>query len=335
MIRAIHFAQLGHEVIVVEKNESLGGAWATQEIGDLRDCEIGPHLIKSVDGIYKILSDLGIPLEQMNPQPKILYFALNFLPILLPIHFRVLFANLSWKNFLTLKIISFACSQLFRRPLRYKYVSGGSGKMLASLERTLESYGGKILCGSRVTDIAPDQHKLSVLLKKNGNSETFESFDKIVMSRSVNLNKTPEFLARLSEESKKQEHHEIILEFKGWPRKYSFIKVHGNKFMCHSVSNQSLLLAKNHSAQNHVIVVRLNSKIEIENQLADLLQELKSLNLIGKKDILKSYRSICHSVKYDRSAPSVSVFNNDQVEVLQTYDFPRSLSELVRWNSIN
>lgn len=67
---AVKFARAGFKVALVEKNQSLGGAWRSYEVEDLGSMECACHLIEFYSGVYETISDLlEIDFTYLEPQP--------------------------------------------------------------------------------------------------------------------------------------------------------------------------------------------------------------------------------------------------------------------------
>ena len=60
----------GHNVLLIDENNLIGGAWKSKDIFNLKNVELGCHLIPPTYKIYNFLEkDLGIELVEMKPQP--------------------------------------------------------------------------------------------------------------------------------------------------------------------------------------------------------------------------------------------------------------------------
>lgn len=73
LLYAIHEAERGKLVCMVEQNLDIGGAWATERLpglGETRHVEISCHLVEWYNGGYELLESLsGAKFVRMNPQP--------------------------------------------------------------------------------------------------------------------------------------------------------------------------------------------------------------------------------------------------------------------------
>ena len=81
---SIHLAATGKRVLVIEKNNRLGGAWSSFDLGSYKNIEYGPHTIKPRPGLYKLLRALGIKLIKVHPFPlrelEKSFFGFRFVP---------------------------------------------------------------------------------------------------------------------------------------------------------------------------------------------------------------------------------------------------------------
>jgi hypothetical protein len=73
LIEALYQSKLHEKILIVERDDHIGGAWGTINLFNFADVEIGPHIIYgSCDNrsVYRFMSQfLGISMEPVCPGP--------------------------------------------------------------------------------------------------------------------------------------------------------------------------------------------------------------------------------------------------------------------------
>ena len=70
LMEGLFRARAGQQVVFVEANADIGGAWALTQAMGLSDVEAACHLIVNYRNVYKFMvDDCGIPMEVVAPQP--------------------------------------------------------------------------------------------------------------------------------------------------------------------------------------------------------------------------------------------------------------------------
>ena len=71
LYKASYLCNKGLKVLIVDENDVVGGAWKSRDIFNLKNAELGCHLILPTYNIYKFLNEnIGANLIPMSPQPK-------------------------------------------------------------------------------------------------------------------------------------------------------------------------------------------------------------------------------------------------------------------------
>ena len=79
MMEAISLSHKGHRVLVVEKNDRIGGAWSTIDLPEGKNFEANCHILLGSREAYAVMKKfLGWSMEYVQPQPKIWVKGYNF-----------------------------------------------------------------------------------------------------------------------------------------------------------------------------------------------------------------------------------------------------------------
>ena len=80
LIESLYQAKLGKSVLVIEKQERIGGAWQSfEKINFSNHIEIGSHIWQKDKSVNEFLiNSLGINVVEMSPQPVTIGFGFTF-----------------------------------------------------------------------------------------------------------------------------------------------------------------------------------------------------------------------------------------------------------------
>ena len=332
ILTAIKRAQNGKKVLLVEKSNVPGGAWKTVNFGGYNDIEIGPHFLKPYKYVYENLLSLGVELNNQLPQPiyvvptkKFGAFRFNFSAR------RYFQGDLNIGLINLVKIWTKTKAKTIYKPSeKYMYFKGGSGQFIATLLNVFIGMGGKVLMGSRVTEI--DNHKeyldVKILCKK---SERIIKAKNVYLSRSFDLFDGLLSSSREPNKVTKYRHHEILVEYIGRPPNFSFILVGGDVHLIRMVSVQKV----NKKSKRHILAIRLNEKVKTNKVKNKIHKELIDLSLIEKSSKISAFKNITYEVGYLRDKSQVETLKSGNIHILQTYELSNWLKDYFFEQGIN
>lgn len=165
LLEAVHLADTGKRVALLERQPSLGGAWRVHDCLGFDDVEISPHLFMPDPVAYQIIEQVfDIELEVMDPVPVYRYWSDDLFRQEYPIADRlgeqlrddVQAARESRRHRYLLPVeVAVAAKKLSRRrsePVRYP--KGGLTTLLERAVQVLEDRGVTVLTGVEVREIA-------------------------------------------------------------------------------------------------------------------------------------------------------------------------------------
>ena len=332
ILTAIKKVQNGKKVLLVEKSNVPGGAWKTVNFGGYSDIELGPHFLKPYKYVYQNLLNLGVELNYQLPQPIYVVPTKKFGVFRFNFSARRYFhgdLNISLIKLLTVWAKTKA-KQIYKPPEKYMYFKGGSGQFIATLLNIFIDMGGEVLMGARVTGI--DNHKEYLDVKTFGKqSEQIIKAENVYLSRSYDL--FDGLLLSLRESNKvfKYGHHEILVEYIGRAPNFSFILIRGDTHLIRMVSVQKV----NKETNRHILAIRLNKKIKINDVETKVYKELIDLKLIEKKTKISAFKTITYEVGYLRDKSQVETLASGNIHVLQTYELSNWLNDYFLEQSLN
>ncbi|NQY68703.1 MAG: NAD(P)-binding protein [Flavobacteriales bacterium] len=139
LIESLYQAKLGKSVLVIEKQERIGGAWQSfEKINFSNHIEIGSHIWQKDKSVNEFLiNSLGINVVEMSPQPVTIgfgftfpYYAISIFYSLRHLRFNSLF---DFENVKLHRSLWFDFFKQFLNPSKYYYHEGGSGELIQKL----------------------------------------------------------------------------------------------------------------------------------------------------------------------------------------------------------
>ncbi len=70
LIEAIYLGLKGHSCLVVDRAETIGGAWALTDLPHYSNVELGPHYAAATPAVHDFLNLLGVELEWVTPRER-------------------------------------------------------------------------------------------------------------------------------------------------------------------------------------------------------------------------------------------------------------------------
>jgi hypothetical protein len=138
MLEAIHLANIGKKVTIIEKNPELGGAWKTFSHKQYNNIELGCHIWEYNQSSYNFIEKkIGVELEKLVPEPLFiknnikLHYNRKEVPVILLRSLK----HLKELNFYTLfsEGVYFLRNKLFFRKVDYYYAKNGCNELTSKL----------------------------------------------------------------------------------------------------------------------------------------------------------------------------------------------------------
>jgi len=304
LVLALRLARVGKRVLVLEKEDYLGGSWKIIDIDEFKNVDAHCHIfVQDFRSFKKMRTELNWDLIKVEPQPIFIYkdWHLHYnnplrylVAIIEPFFYKKKYhSNASvWdvKNTQLSEVLEFfkilwqTILTVFIR--RISYPKGGCYEILEKLREDLTSENVVLMKNQGGIDIEITENS-NVLITKNNKF----SFEKIYISTGSEFNEivkdgtrwTPTF------EYKKSYHFYMVIQDQELFSSLSYIYfgMHKKIARIYEPPNSRELYKSN---QKRLIILQLRNKYAEEydhSQLCDeLLQELKDLNLIGTKSKL-------------------------------------------------
>ncbi len=291
LIKAIIEAKQGNKVLVLEKNNILGGGWSYQKINNFKNAELGPHYIKDRNNSYKKLESLGIPLEDL---PNKVLWLKSFSEFN---KYRYYF------NFIKNQF-----KKILGKDHKVKYIKNGSHNLIKILEKKLEDNGIDVILNCQAKELRIENNKLTIFTNiHNYNAEKCVLFSGTKIKK-ISINGK---IINTDCEIKKYINLIILFKKKIIPAK-SYFKILEPKI----VSFLGDITPKNNS-KNQIIGLRINNKNQSELKIEKILSEIQDLSLnVEVKNIIEykfderlvPYRTLNQINELNKINPSILEF---------------------------
>lgn len=174
-------------VLLLEERSCLGGAWYTSNVWDLKNLEVGCHILKNKSQGYKILEGINIPLHCMNPQPGIIINAprglsffnssLNTLFYLVSkITGKTVFSRFSYDQLRGIKHTT-------DKKTKFLYLENGCGELVQGLTKQITQLGGTIISNTKIESVNLTAEQLRI----QTNSENVIETERLILSKNFNI----------------------------------------------------------------------------------------------------------------------------------------------------
>jgi len=194
ILEALQTSLEGKSVLMIDRRDSLGGAWHTAVLGSFKGIEIGCHYIKRYRKGYAFLEELiGRTLPVMDPQPCVQFWKCQFDHAQRsPAEFSLCIKNIRERKYRSFFSHLFRSIHFFWQEYLYKkqwdspfcYPKEGCAEMIKALQRLLDASSIEIIHGRSVHEIYVEKNK------KNGVCHTDQDdifFRECVISSCTNL----------------------------------------------------------------------------------------------------------------------------------------------------
>jgi hypothetical protein len=179
ILRALDLASQRRRVIVLEKEEVLGGAWYSPPRVGFSCVEAGVHLIENRRAVYRILENAGVELSVAEPAefgvwksiriPLALARTISFLGVLM----RAMIGRDRDAVMTTLPRTMRSIASIF---VSFRYPRDGSLGMIRSLSRRMEERGVELFRGCRIDEVVLKSGVPGGVCRTNAGDVSFESF---------------------------------------------------------------------------------------------------------------------------------------------------------------
>ncbi len=317
LVESIHLARSGKNVLLLEKNSRLGGAWGSYDFSSYKNIEFGPHTIKSRPGLYKLLKDLGIKLIPMRPLP-LRQLDRSFLGFhFIPWNWRWFELNRSaihnttilYKSYLYicffLRIIKNISGKFFYTArFEILYIEGGTQQMVNHLFRLAELAGVKVKMNTSALEIDVDtkSSKVEIKTKKCTYFATELIYTSGTQLDSIRIDKTS-----VKFDDEPQVHNELLLVIDDIKAvNFSFIKSCDSDPIIHMFQNITPQIVFDNNSNNNnnninILVFRLRDGVTMNEKTIDsILEKLKRFNLITQNAYVIDFKWVIYSIPFRR-----------------------------------
>lgn len=337
MLEAIHLANIGKKVTIIEKNPELRGAWKTFSHKQYNNIELGCHIWEYNQSSYKFIErNVGVKLEKLKPDPLFiknsikLHYNRKEVPVIL---LRSL-QHVKELNFYTLfnEGIYFLRNKLFFRKVDYYYAKNGCNDLIKKLANKINQSNNILVKNTLARKIVQQDNNITI----ETNSETLR-FDEIRIPTNFELDIyiNNEKLNIDVAYNKEIYHCFIICNKSDLLSEFSYLRFIKHRIF-HRVSNASFEDFEIQFPEKALIIVGVLAKVvkkENINQL--ILDELKKHKLydgIPEEMFWKEYKSKEYE---NRELRKVQKKSNGKISYIDTSCLSNGIfKQLKRWGDL-
>ncbi len=336
----------GEKVLILEKNDRIGGAWSTIDLNFKLNAEANCHILLRNPLGYKVLTLLGVRMVPVNPQPKIyirpIYIHYNsFFRYLIRTyeHFikREFFTKKKEENIKKVKfglrdivkIIKTTIQEVLSRKIYY--AKGGVSEINSVLENNLTKLGGKILINTECLRIEK-KHELIIIYSKK---ERFQT-NNIILSKGSNISHV--VLGKQNFYFKSHTSPSIQFYFMikdNSMKKISYLLLFKNKFI-NRVSEHNC----SHSKKIRILTLQIHkhqyAKEKEKKLVNNVFNELKLLKLINDNAELVMYdiKKYHAFYKSEQEIKKLKKIFGSSLYFLKIDDVSKTLNKQIKDNEI-
>lgn len=168
MLEAIHLANIGKKVTIIEKNPELGGAWKTFSHKQYKNIELGCHIWEYNQSSYSFIeNNLDVELEQLLPDPLFiknnikLHYNKKEVPVILLRSLK----HIKELNFYSLfsEGIYFLKNKLFFKKVNYYYAKNGCNELTSRLTDKIKNHKEINIEQLEVKQVASDNNSVELI----------------------------------------------------------------------------------------------------------------------------------------------------------------------------
>ena len=357
MVEAICLTYRGKKVLVLEKNDRIGGAWSTIDFPEGENFEANCHILLGSRKAYSVMNFfLGWSMHIIKPQPMIwingyffhynspLRFIIRFFQNLIKKIRKVshdgdksLKINISGRslNFSRINILKNTLEEILYGHIYYP--KGGTPEMMEELLNKFNKKGGCLKFDEDVKSVEISKTNSSALIKTNKN--TYYSKEVVITNGSdldeIIIDNKREIIA-----SREQNSIQIYMFLKdNSDLLISYVLLFGHDII-HRVSemNKSHLKDKNLNSNYRLLVIQLRNSF-VENTPDSLignlvLKALLETSFVSSKAELKSYHLVNYPANYKKEGilDAISYNSNGKIRILPVDDLSKTILQRYQEN---
>ena len=157
---ACRIAHGGGRVLLVERQERIGGAWYVRDLFGVTNLEVGCHYIANEPPAYRLLNELGVRLPPMDVQPKVLVASPTGVSRINTLRNQALHAigGVRRNRAFSKRLLSIITGVRTLNPGEigthpYRYPRGGCFELMTTLSERLEGLGASIRFGCEIESL--------------------------------------------------------------------------------------------------------------------------------------------------------------------------------------
>jgi hypothetical protein len=339
LLEAIYRSIAGENVLIIEKQNVLGGAWFLTDFYEHSAVESGGHIWYRDQYTYKFLREiLHLGMVPFSPQPEVMYKNKKYSYKLKPL--------LDLKTFLKNKNNSFISKLRKIKKIgedssvisQFYYPKTGSVELMEKLISLVEKMNISVLKNTSVINVKINQ---DVVRLETNRKEVFLSSELVVSSHGELNTVHLDGKKHLSENNKENTNHTMHLELNNnSARLFSYLHLLDNKNLIR-VADLSFQMKK--ESKGSLICVQITDELfhsinESKEKANIIVAELIKLKLLAPGTKVLRHKTInytCRYRTYDEMKSMESQFG-DRITFLNTINFSYSIRrQLERWEKLD
>ena len=331
LIEATHYALQGKSVAIVERDDSIGGAWKTFELGNITNIDYGCHIINPVGAAYGFLRDAyKLDLIRMEPQPAIIaplyskpysmssikgpvYRLISAVSTVFKLLSRLKFKQAAIKT-ISLKNLIVDFSKNFfeivnQQEIEYIYPKGGAVELLKKIADKAVNSGVKIISNTNVHTIKIDDGLCTVV----ADYRSIQSY-KLVISSGSSLANLYVDGNKIEQKDLPRSFPHIFLNFKeksDAKNSFTYLYFQSHEFLDRINEITQYVDDKEHAIKTRKIMVMLSQYVDLNHMDEKKVNEI--ISLLQKYNFISQDVEILDCKKYDYAV------NYRNVELLEYY----------------
>jgi hypothetical protein len=307
LIEALYRSKLHEQILIVERDGHIGGAWGTISLFNFADVEIGPHIIYgSCDNrsVYGFMSQfLGISMEPLSPGPvcvvsgrflgiKKIQFRHHWLQAISAmvdhLNLKKNFSFLELKNFYTRTMIAIIKHLLgfYTEPL---YPEKGCPEIVGKLAGMLDASRVEIKLNTRVNSLEVDRRSKTAILHTD-NSDIVTS--KAIVTSHASLTSVYENGAQPIDLNFQTDEYTLIhlLVKDAQPSTFSYVRFNDHEVLVRISDLTRYARFDDPSRDLKIIGAHIRSGYKSPDDLDAIFEFLKTHNYIGREACVVDYK---------------------------------------------
>jgi len=343
IIEGIYQSKEGRKVLLVDRNDYIGGAWRSIEWNGFKNVDTATHIIDPDNpDIYKFFIDnVGCDLIEHNPQPYTLVddqeYAINF-PNLKLVNIKL--GEKKIKNYI--EYIYVKIVDLFRKEKKFMYFSGGVGELIGNLRNGLEVNNIDVFLSTEIKMITIDSDSNIVNLESDGSKDDIRT-KKVILTNAIEVEKIlkdkEEYSLPIRKDAYSFTSVNLLLE-NSRTIDFSYIRCTKDKLV-NRITDVTKFLEDEEIGEKQILCVQIFGEQPTQKEesivIDAIIKYLKSINVIACESILKDFRWDSYKstsfTKNDLDMESIEKKFGPFIGILQTKIFVPNIGYyLDRWN---